>query len=331
MFEFGGRREGLSQDFRSRNHGGVNNNGLLGFRSGRQGRNVVEEVDLDTLVLERGRHAYAEQGMNVLEAVSAISPNEKFTDNPRSVSPVISAFLKEWNDDLEDKPRQKLKAFIPRIANSILTEDVEEFRAWTAVDWLVRVQAPAWLGAAGLDEFAQALGEQEPVVFPDQARAVQKILDEAAAYANVGAKDMSREWGEKGEEAWAKVGPKSWEAAGTGVKMAVRRATSTGQKPASAAAGYGLRYAARDAAVEVACDAAWDAAFIVAWRAALPVGGFKTGEASAAAAEALAPISAAVEEMQFHLLDKLLSTRKVPEQYKSVDYEGQEKRKSKDF
>jgi hypothetical protein len=291
----------------------------------------VAELDLDTLVLERGRHAYAEQGMNVLEAVSAISPNEKFSDNPRSVSPVISAFLKEWNDDLEDEPRQKLKAFIPRIANSVLTEDVEEFRAWTAVDWLVRVQAPVWLGAAGLDEFAEALSGQEPVVFPDQARAVQKILDEAAAYANVGAKDMSREWGEKGEEAWAQVGPKSWEAAGTGVKMAVRRATSTGQKPASAAAGYGLRYAARDAAVEVACDAAWDAAFIVAWKAALPIGGFKTGEASAAAAEALAPISAAVEEMQFHLLDKLLSTRKVPEEYKSVDYEGQEKRKSKDF
>ena len=40
----------------------------------------MEEVDLDTLVLERGRHAYQEQGMNVLEAVSAISPNEKFND-----------------------------------------------------------------------------------------------------------------------------------------------------------------------------------------------------------------------------------------------------------
>lgn len=291
----------------------------------------MADLDLDTLVLERGKHAYAEKGMNVLEAVSAISPNEKFGDDPRSVSPVISAFLKEWNDDLEDEPRQKLKQFIPRIANSVLTEDIEEFRAWTATDWLVRVQAPVWLGAAGLDEFAEALGQQDPVVFPDQARNVQKVLDEAAAYANVGAKDMSRDWGEAGEAAWAKVGPKSWEAAGNGVKMAVRRATSSGQKAASAAAGYGLRYAARDAAVEVACDAAWDAAFIVAWNAALPVGGFKTGEASTAAAEALAPIKAALEELQFDLLDTLLNTRRVPEEYKSVDYEGQEKRKSKDF
>ncbi|CAN5739708.1 hypothetical protein BH23ACT12_BH23ACT12_19620 [soil metagenome] len=289
------------------------------------------DLDLDTLVLERGKHAYAEKGMNVLEAVSAISPNEKFSDSPKSVSPVIAAFLKEWNDDLEDEPRQKLKQYIPRIANCILTEDIEEFRAWTATDWLVRVQAPVWLEAAGLDEFAEALRQQDPVVFPDQARNVQKIMDEAAAYANVGAKDLSRDWGEAGEGAWAKVGPKSWEAAGNGVKMAVRRATSSGQKAASAAAGYGLRYAARDAAVEVACDAAWDAAFIVAWNAALPVGGFKTGEASAAAAEALAPIAAALEELQFDLLDILLSTRRVPEEYKSVDYEGQEKRKSKDF
>jgi hypothetical protein len=291
----------------------------------------VAEIDLDSLVIERGRHAYADQGMNVLEAVSALSPSEKFGDSPTSVSPVISAFLKEWNDDLEDEPRQRLKEFIPRITGSILTEDVEEFRAWLATDWLVRVQAPVWLEAAGLDEFAEALREQDAVVFPDQARNVQTLLDEAAAYANVGAKDMSRDWGEKGEEAWAQVGPKSWEAAGNGVKMAVRRATSSCQKAATAAAGYGLRYAARDAAVEVACDTAWDAAFIVAWKAALPVGGFKTGEASAAAAEALSPIAEALEDMQFELLDALINTRRVPEQYKSVDYEGQEKRKSKDF
>lgn len=291
----------------------------------------MAEVDLDTLFLDRGRHAYADQGMNVLEAVSAISPGEKFGDSPRSVSPVIAAFLRDWNDTLEDEPRQNLKHYLPRIAGSILTDDVEEFRAWLATDWLVRVQAPVWLGAAGLDEFSEALTQQDPVVLPDQARNVQKLLDEAAAYANVGAKDMSKEWGEAGEKAWAQVGPKSWEAAGNGIKMAVRRATSSCQKAATAAAGYGLRYAARDAAVEVACDAAWDAAFIVAWKVALPIGGFRTGEASAAAAEALAPIAAALEEMQFELLDTLLSTRKVPEKYKAVDYVGQEKRKSKDF
>lgn len=291
----------------------------------------MADLDLDTLVLERGKHSFADQGMNVLEAVSAISPNEKFGDSPRSVSPVISAFLKEWNDALDDEPRQELKRFIPKIVGSILTEDVEEFRAWLATDWLVRVQAPAWLQAAGLLEFAQALGEQDPVVVPDQARAVQKLLDEAAAYANVGAKDLSKEWGEAGEAAWAKVGPKSWESATNGVKMAVRRATTIGQNAAMAAAGVGLRYAARDAAVEVSCDAAWDAAFIVAWKAALPVGGFNSGEASAKATEALAPVAQDLERKQFELLDTLINTRRVPEEYVSKDYEGQEKRTSKDF
>lgn len=291
----------------------------------------MAELDLDTLVLDRGRHSYPEQGMNVLEAVSVISPNEKFGDNPRSVSPVIAAFLKDWNDALEDEPRQRLKQFIPKIANSILTEDVEEFRTWTATDWLVRVQAPVWLAAADLNEFAEALSEQDPVLFPDQARAVQKLLDEAAAYANMGAKDLSKEWGEAGEAAWAKVGPKSWEAAGNGVKMAVRRATSAGHKAALAASGVGLRYAARDAAAEVACDAAWDAAFIIAWRAALPVGGFNSGEASAAAAEVLAPVAEDLEAKQFELLETLINLRRVPEEYKSKDYEGQEKRRSKDF
>ena len=290
----------------------------------------MADLDLDTLVLERGRHAYADQGMNVLEAVSVIG-GEKFSDRPRSVSPVIAAFLKDWNDELEDDARQELKKFIPRIAGSVLTQDIEEFRTWLTVDWLVRVQAPVWLNAADLGEFAQALADQDPVVFPDQARAVQKVLDEAAAYANVGAKDLSQQWGEAGEEAWAKVGPKSWESAGNGVKMAVRRATNLGHKAALAASGIGLRSAARDAAAEVACDAAWDAAFIVAWRAALPVGGFNTGEAAAKAAEALRPPAEELQAKQFELLETLLSTRRIPEEYKSKDYEGQEKRVSKDF
>lgn len=290
----------------------------------------MADLDLDTLVLERGRHAYADQGMNVLEAVSVIG-GEKFSDRPRSVSPVIAAFLKDWNDELEDDARQELKKFIPRIAGSVLTQDIEEFRTWLTVDWLVRVQAPVWLNAADLREFAQALADQDPVVFPDQARAVQKLLDEAAAYANVGARDLSQQWGEAGEEAWAKVGPKSWESAGNGVKMAVRRATNLGHKAALAASGIGLRSAARDAAAEVACDCAWDAAFILAWRAALPVGGFNTGEAAAKAAEALRPPAEELQAKQFELLETLLSTRRIPEEYKSKDYEGQEKRVSKDF
>jgi hypothetical protein len=291
----------------------------------------VADIDLDTLVLDRGKHSYPEQGMNILEAVSAISPNEKFGDSPRTVSPVIAAFLKDWNDALDDEPRQKLKQFIPKIAGSVLTEDVEEFRTWTATDWLVRVQAPAWLAAADFKEFAEALSEQDPVLFPDQARKVQKLLDEAAAYANVGAKDLSKQWGEAGEEAWAKVGPKSWDAAGNGVKMAVRRATMAGHRAAFAATGVGLRYAARDAAAEVACDAAWDAAFIIAWRAALPVGGFVSGEAGTAASEALAPTARELENKQFELLETLINLRRVPEEYKSKDYTGQEKRESKDF
>lgn len=291
----------------------------------------MSEVDLESLELERGKHGYPGQGVNILEAVSMVSPNERFSDTPRTVSPVIAAFLRDWNDSLEDDARQKLKAFIPKIVGSVLTEDVEEFRAWMATDWLVRVQAPAWLVGAGLEEFAGALVEQEPILTPDNARKAQTLLDEAAAYANVGARDLSKEWGEKGEAAWAQVGPKSWESAGNGVKMAVRRSTTLGHQAALAASGVGRRSAARDAAAEVACDAAWDAAYIMAWQAALPVGGFNPGEASSAAAQALAPVAQDLEDKQFELLDTLLATRRVPDEYKPKDYEGQEKRKPRDF
>lgn len=287
---------------------------------------MLADIDLDSLVLERGRHSYPEQGLSILEAVSVIAPNEKFGDAPRTVSPVIASFLRDWNDSLDDAPRQELKPYIPKVIGSVLSEDVEELRAWQCTDWLVRVQAPIWLRAAGLEEFAEAIENQEPVVTPDNARAAQQALDSAAEVANAAARDGARQWKANGEAAWARIGPKAWDSAGNGVKLAVKNAARPAAAPALAAAGYGRRYAARDAAAEVASDVGWDAAFMVAWSAALPVGGFESGAASNAARESLAPTVEALHQANFSLLDLLIGTRRVPDELKSVDYTGQERR-----
>ncbi|MEX2587132.1 MAG: hypothetical protein WD602_03945 [Actinomycetota bacterium] len=274
----------------------------------------MAKLDLDELVLERGRHATPDSGLSVLEAITVVAPHEKFGDEPRNVSPVIAELLRSWNDLLDDEPRQKLKAYIPKVINSVLSEDVEDFRAWVATDWLVRVQSPIWLAAAGLGEFAEAIEAQDQIFGPDQARAAQKVLDEAAEAAHAEAKAGAQEWTDAGEAAWEKVGPKQWASAGNGIKMAVRDATTESTAPALAAAGWGARYAARDAAGEVAGDCAWDAAYMIAWKAALPVGGYRAGEASAAAREALAPVTETMHRVLFQLLDALIQTRWVPQE-----------------
>lgn len=272
----------------------------------------MAKLDLNELVLERGRHPTPDSGLNVLEAITLIAPHEKFGDDPRNVSPVITELLRSWNDLLDDEPRQKLKPYIPRVINSVLSQDVEDFRAWVATDWLVRVQAPIWLAAAGLSELGEIIEAQDQIFGPDQARAAQKVLDEAAQAAHAEAMAGADEWSKAGEDAWAQVGPKQWSSAGAGLKMAVRDATLESTAPALAAAGWGSRYAARDAAGEVASDCAWDSAYMIAWKAALPVGGFVPGEASTKAREALAPVSETMHEVLFQLLDALIETRWVP-------------------
>lgn len=281
------------------------------------------DLDLDSLRLETGRHSRPEVGMSFLEAVSVAAPGEKFSDSPRSVSPVIASFTRDWNNSLEDDARQDLKPYIPQVIGSILTDDVEDHRGWQCTDWLVRVQATAWLRAAGLPEIAEELENQEPIWTPDQARLVQPILDKAHTAVNREAKEGAEKWTASGEAAWETVSPKTWESVSNGIKAAVRRATDAGNRAALAAAVGGKRYAARDAAAEIACDVAWDAAFCIAWNVALPLGAFVSGEASEAVRVRLEPIKTHLYPLTFRLLDIMIETRRIPEGLKrDVDIVG---------
>lgn len=274
----------------------------------------MADLDLDSLVLEAGRHSRPEVGMSMLEAITVVS-NEKFSDRPRTVSKVIEAFLRAWNDSMEDEQRQDLKPYIHKVINSVLTDDVEEHRAWQATDWLVRVQATAWLKAAGLDELAEEIASTEPIWGPEEARKTQKLVDIALEQVHGEATTGAEAWTQAGEEAWAKVGPKTWDSVGNGIKAAVKSATGRGHTAALAAAdATGKRYAARDAAFETACDVAWDAAYMMAWKVAVPLGAFNTGEATTAVREALEPTALSLYPLTFDLLDLMIQTRRVPDE-----------------
>jgi hypothetical protein len=185
-------------------------------------------AELDALVLAKGSHASWEKGACVMEAVAYVA-GEPFSDHPECASPVIGAFLRSWNDRLDDQTRQRLKPYIPRLVGTKGTKRQEEKRAWMATDCLAREYVPAFLRLAGLTEHAEELEGLAALTTAKRAEKAQPTL--AAA-------------GDAARAAWA----------------AARDAASAA---ASAAAGD----AARDAAWAAARDAAWAAARDAAWAA----------------------------------------------------------------
>ena len=230
-------------------------------------------LDLDTLVLDANSHDPGSDRMCVMEAVAMLA-GEEWSDHPQCASPVIGAFLRSWNDSLPDDDRQQLKQYIPRLINSRCTDDQETERSWLATDWLVRVQAPAWLRLAGLTDQADLLASMQPVN-PATCPAILPALkavrtDAAAAWAAARAA--------AGDAAWAAARDAAWDAAG-------------------AAAGAAARDAARDAAWAAALAATGDAA----WAAALAATG------AAARDAALAPTKAELQADAHRLVDRMLA------------------------
>jgi hypothetical protein len=71
--------------------------------SERRGRTASHQ----TIRLSSGRHRRPEDGVCVMELASMLA-GERFSDHPRSVCPVIGAFLRSYNDQVDDERRQDL-------------------------------------------------------------------------------------------------------------------------------------------------------------------------------------------------------------------------------
>jgi hypothetical protein len=113
--------------------------------------------DLDDIVVERSAHLRRGTRLTLLELVSWLN-HEPHTDTPATVSPVLATFARWLAAGADDPDRQALKAIAPRLLGTAPASPSEErARQWAATDWLVRVQAPAWLRAAGLTEAADRL------------------------------------------------------------------------------------------------------------------------------------------------------------------------------
>ncbi|HKN93179.1 MAG TPA: hypothetical protein VJU60_02510 [Thermoleophilaceae bacterium] len=81
-----------------------------------------------TIRLSAGRHKSASAGACVMELASMLA-HEPFSDRPGTASPVIAAFLRTYNDGLDDDLRQELYPLASLIVGSAGSRGLEEARA----------------------------------------------------------------------------------------------------------------------------------------------------------------------------------------------------------
>jgi len=106
-----------------------------------------------TIRLSRGKHASPAEGACVMELASMLA-GEPFGDHPVSVCPIIGAFLRTYNDSVEDGRRQDLYAYASKVVGSRATEAVERERQAHLERWTKevrrrrhrRLRLPRWLG-----------------------------------------------------------------------------------------------------------------------------------------------------------------------------------------
>jgi hypothetical protein len=258
-------------------------------------------AQLDRLVLAHGSHRSFDEGVCAMEAAAWIA-GEEHTDRPSCVSPVIAAFMRSWNDRLNDDARNRLlKPLIPLTVGTATSRSDDETRAWMATDWLARECAPAFLRLAGLTDQAQLLENLAALTGRDDAITAQPILNDASKSAAAArAAAARRAWDAAGAAARAAAARRAWDAARRAWDAAwdaARRARDAARAAARDAARAAARDAARAAAWDAARAAARDAARAAAWDAAWDAAG---AAARDAAWDALQP---AVEILQPSAVD----------------------------
>jgi len=87
-----------------------------------------------TIRLGRGKHASPESGACVMELASMLA-GERFSDHPRSVSRVIGAFLRGYNDMLDDERRQDLYAYASKVVGTAAPQEIEDLRMDRLLQW----------------------------------------------------------------------------------------------------------------------------------------------------------------------------------------------------
>jgi hypothetical protein len=89
---------------------------------------ITMSPSYQTVKLSAGRHPAPHLGACVMELASMLA-KEPFTDRPATISPVIGAFLRTYNDGLDDGRRQDLYPLASLIVGTATGRAVERERA----------------------------------------------------------------------------------------------------------------------------------------------------------------------------------------------------------
>src|SRR5690348_10038049 len=173
-------------------------------------------AQIEAVALESGGHS-PDSHFCIMEAVAYVA-GEPWSDQPACVSPVIGAFLRSWNDVLDDTDRQMLKPLIPQVIGTRTTAADEDARAWLAVDWSVRTLTPAFLRLAGLTDNADAVASLQRIdcsarliAARDELERARSASDAASAAAWAAARDAA--WDAARDAASAAASAAAWDAA----------------------------------------------------------------------------------------------------------------------
>lgn len=152
---------------------------------------LTNGLDIDDVYLATGIHNAPRDGACLLEAVSFFA-EEEWTDHPGCVSEVLAAFGRSWNDALPATERQRLKVYIPRLIDTAGDKGADERRAWMAMDWLIRVNAVAWLRSAGMGTHADKLDTlPDPIKEAHLSLVEDELADAAVQLGSIGLLLMS--------------------------------------------------------------------------------------------------------------------------------------------
>ncbi|MBJ7595594.1 MAG: hypothetical protein JF886_12180 [Candidatus Dormibacteraeota bacterium] len=126
--------------------------------------------------LQKGRHRRPDDGVCAMELVAWMS-GERHSDHPQSVSPIIAAFTRSFNDSLDAEPRQRLGALTARMIGTRGTRWEEAERCQVLWDWMITTAVPAWLAAAQRPDLAAAVAS-------DRAAALDSVIVALDAYGH---------------------------------------------------------------------------------------------------------------------------------------------------
>ncbi len=117
----------------------------------------VPATELAEIVrLQKGRHRRPGDGVCAMELVAWMA-GESHTDHPQSVSPVIAAFSRCFNDALDSAHRRRLALLTARMIGTCGTRQLDLARSQMLWNWMITSVVPEWLVAAERPDLADTV------------------------------------------------------------------------------------------------------------------------------------------------------------------------------